>query len=495
MPRDLKSKRSIARLVTTRKVPSIRHVLYKAGPLNQRDVLNLLGDLGADLEPGQEDQGSQGGQGGQRGQRGYGHGDSESLGWQERKGLGAVLEDMPLSPLMHPELRKARLQHTQRKLFPSREKTEFQAALEKNPFGDFTSRAFLITDLLTSIPACMLTATVRSCALTGIRLPSFFHVQFSLRSHPNGSPWYLPTLLRPRKHEEQFWAKEEALRSKPTAEPVPEPSSQTIKSSAEIDAQRHIMSQKHESLKLTFSQSSPGSPPTTSEAAQPANDPTLAGTYITSQQIALKHIASLAPSQFLRHISFRWKSDPLVKNKLTRIVRRDDLDTFTLDLMRRRLLFQLCHYRISDQEDIQDLKSYGDLQKELEVMEERDAIGAVLWCGGEIYEKEVSKSPESISPPPYATIPYLGRQIPLYNLKTLLGEENLDRLRRLIEADPKRKVQFRSLASVKNNKYTVQCRLWLWKVMGYIGDGVDAEGERTRAESGAKGDEIGEVKE
>ena len=483
----------IIRLVTTRKAPFIRRVIQrKVISPSHREVLNLLGDLTTDLEPGQEDQRSQGAQ---RGGGGHGDGDSESLGWQERRRLGSVLEDMPLSPLMHPELRKARIQHTQRKLFPSIEKTQFQAALEKNPFGDSTSRVFLITDLLTTNPARMLTAPVRSCALTGIRLPSAFHLRFSLRSHPNGSPWYLPPLMKLPKKERKFWAEQEALWNKSTAEPTPEPSSLMVKISADIDAQRHAMSKNNEALDPTFSQSSSGSPPTTSQAAQPANDPTMSGTYITSQQIALKHIASLAPSQFLRHIPSRWKSDPLLKTKLTSIVRREDLDTFTLERMRSRVVYELCNNRISNQEDIQDLKSYENLQKELEVIGDRDVIGAVLWCGGEIYENEDSKSLESISPPPYATIPHLKRQIPLYNLKTLLGEENLERLRRLAEADPNKKVRFRSLARVNDNIYTVQCRIWLWKLMGYVGDGVDAGGESTGAENVAKGDETGELKE
>ena len=120
---------------------------------------------------------------------------------------------------------------------------------------------------------------------------------------------------------------------------------------------------------------------------------------------------------------------------------------------------------------------YVDVDHELGAVQERNQIGAVLWAGGgEEYRKTADENskddPMAISPPPYATIPYRGRQIPLFNLRTLLGDKHLEGLRRLADKDPNVNVRFRSLATVKNKKRTLECRLSLWKLMGYVGDGM-----------------------
>lgn len=46
------------------------------------------------------------------------------------------LEQLPLSPLMHPQLLRARRRYTEKKPLPSKELTEFQKLLEKNPYGE-----------------------------------------------------------------------------------------------------------------------------------------------------------------------------------------------------------------------------------------------------------------------------------------------------------------------------------------------------------------------
>ena len=55
------------------------------------------------------------------------------------RGAESPLEHIPLSPLMHPNLISARRRYTESKPLPSKDKTEFQKLLEKNPFGDFHS--------------------------------------------------------------------------------------------------------------------------------------------------------------------------------------------------------------------------------------------------------------------------------------------------------------------------------------------------------------------
>lgn len=53
--------------------------------------------------------------------------------------------------------------------------------------------------LLTVRTAQALSTPVRSCALTGLRFPSYFLLDFGLATHPRaGKPWQLPRLVLDR---------------------------------------------------------------------------------------------------------------------------------------------------------------------------------------------------------------------------------------------------------------------------------------------------------
>ncbi|MCJ1353470.1 MAG: hypothetical protein MMC33_003456 [Icmadophila ericetorum] len=460
MPKDLQAAKPIARLVQSKKPWPVFRTHFAGSvtavrPPSRGDFLNLLGDLKADLESSNTSR---------EGEEIIRHGDTKTLEEpQTGANFGSILEGMPLSPLIHPELRKARQQFKRKKEFPAKEKTEFQKALEKNPF------------------AHMLAEPVRTCALSGIRQPSSFHIRFALRSHPSGNLFYLPTRLAPTKQEEELWAQAEALLAEPTSESGLDSDSQSVAKPNETDQREQVKINDETSQRLSTSQSNPRIPSPTITAPNPSStsDPTMAGTYITCQQVALKQLSTIPQSSFFRHIPNRWKSNPFVQGKLNRIVRRQDLDTFTLDLMRRQVVSYIHYLCKADkgQDFIRDCKMYVDVDHELGAVQERNQIGAVLWAGGgEEYRKTTDENskddPMAISPPPYATIPYRGRQIPLFNLRTLLGDKHLEGLRRLAEKDPNVNVRFRSLATVKNKKRTLECRLSLWKLMGYVGDGM-----------------------
>ena len=62
-------------------------------------------------------------------------GDSPSHGEAKAQEEKKTLENMPLSPLMHPNLIKARQRHLEAKPLPGRDKTGFQLLFEKNPYG------------------------------------------------------------------------------------------------------------------------------------------------------------------------------------------------------------------------------------------------------------------------------------------------------------------------------------------------------------------------
>ena len=73
----------------------------------------------------------------------------------------------------------------------------------------------------------------------------------------------------------------------------------------------------------------------------------------------------------------------------------------------------------------------------------------------------------SVPPPPYATVSYQDRQIPLFNLHALLGEKHLHSLR--YEGNQGNKWPH-PLYVITNKKYTTKAIMWLWKLMGYLGE-------------------------
>ena len=73
----------------------------------------------------------------------------------------------------------------------------------------------------------------------------------------------------------------------------------------------------------------------------------------------------------------------------------------------------------------------------------------------------------SVPPPPYATVPYRGRQIPLFNLCTLLGEKHLSSLR---YQGNQENPWSQPLYVIKNKNHTTKAIMWLWKLMGYLGE-------------------------
>ena len=94
---------------------SIRFVSSRTFQLSDDEILGLLQEVQQDIKSTDGDKND---------------GDSS----KSSKGA-SLLENMPLSPLMHPNLINARKRHTSSKPLPSKERTEFQTLLEKNPFG------------------------------------------------------------------------------------------------------------------------------------------------------------------------------------------------------------------------------------------------------------------------------------------------------------------------------------------------------------------------
>ena len=95
--------------------------------------------------------------------------------------------------------------------------------------------------------------------------------------------------------------------------------------------------------------------------------------------------------------------------------------------------------------------------------------GAVLWLGRQRIDGDgqgagdVESAFEGDGPPPYAMVEYRGKQIPVYNLKTLLGEQRLQDLREKCPA-----IRDSDLAVLKERNLSLDMQMWLWKLMGYL---------------------------
>lgn len=344
-------------------------------------------------------------------------GTATTIGLPRDSGITAgALEDprLPLSPLLDPDLLGARNRYKLPKLEPSSEPSAFQKKLQKNPYGTI---AFRIVPYSTATKWCSaqaLATPVRQCAVTGSRLPNFFLLGFGLIPHPRtGKPWQMPKLVvdtntvNPSVVSTVESAEQNVTPSYPAAEPI-------------------------------------GYPRT------PA--PTAAGSYIVAHQSAMKLISTLKQKSYMQLLPQRWKLD--ARFKADQIVWRKDMDTFVLDLMRRKIVKLLEYLSSQPAAYIVQCQDYESIQK-------RHQPGAVLWLGQPRGDDSMMSSKED--PPPYAMVEYKSSgYIPLYDLPALLGPEHLYELRNIS------KLFEGTLAVIKRKRNTIDCQMQLWKLMGYM---------------------------
>ncbi|KAI4260081.1 MAG: hypothetical protein LQ352_000460 [Teloschistes flavicans] len=307
---------------------------------------------------------------------------------------------LPLSPLMDPERQSARNRYKMRKPEPSSELSEFQKKLQKSPY------------------AKALATPVRSCALTGARLPSYFLLDFGLAPHPRtGKPWQMPKLA--------------------------------------IDCHTASL---HETSRLDANpeqqESASSGTDTDGGAASHSRKParTVAGSHIISQRSSLKLMSSLKYRTVSQSMPLRWKQDG--RFKAQEIVWREDMDTFVLDLMRRKTIKLLKYLSAQPAAYVVACEGFQDI-------ENKHQPGAVVWLG----EPRSYSNPttEAEDPPPYAMVEYRSSgHMPIYNLPALLGPNYLILLRNAGKPFDK------TLAVIKKKRNTTEVQLHLWKLMGYF---------------------------
>ncbi|KAL8781549.1 MAG: hypothetical protein Q9203_000234 [Teloschistes exilis] len=312
---------------------------------------------------------------------------------------------LPLSPLMDPELQAGRNRYKTRKPEPSSEPSEFQKKLQKNPYAQ------------------ALATPVRSCALTGARLPSYFLLDFGLALHPRtGKPWQMPKLA--------------------------------------IDSHTASLHKPlHPDDDLEQGESASSKTDTNDDAASNSRKSprAVAGSHILSQRSSLKFMSSLKQRTMSQLIPLRWKQDG--RFKAQEIIWREDMDTFVLELMRKKIVKLLKYLSSRPAAYITPCEGFQDIKK-------KHQPGAVVWLGEP--GSHSNSIAEAEGPTPYAMVEHRSsRRIPIYNIPALLGPEYLILLRDAGKSFDK------TFAVIKQKRSTLEVQLQLWKLMGYMTSDFD----------------------
>jgi hypothetical protein len=368
--------------------------------------------------------------------------------------------DPPLSPFMNPEYFDARSKHRLPKCPPSKTPTPFQRQLSKNPY------------------ALALATPIRRCELTKATLPTFFLQQFNLMAHPQTSePWWVPgNLITKYRGTENTVIEEE--NSNGSSVQTKEPADNNPEDTEEFSDSETAFQASEVGSTTTDPTSLPAVDPL--HVPQPANQPTWLG--IDNRRIG-PTTWQLARQDLIHAVTtgsgfgqMPWKSFskilqqiPAARKTLNAANWRSDMDSFILELMRRRVREAL--------EDLTSLKRgyvVGCSTWEQALMPKRQAA-VILWTGTEIKDVIVDGEGERIhGPPEFATLninpsdfkPHDGQhrrsKILVHNLRILLGRAHMQKLRM---ACP---VYEKEFVILKDKRRVVDVLLKLWKLQGYL---------------------------
>ncbi|KAA6415461.1 MAG: hypothetical protein FRX48_00176 [Lasallia pustulata] len=289
------------------------------------------------------------------------------------------------SPLIDSQLRSARDRHRMPKARPSKQLPPSSQKLQKNPY------------------AHALASPLRNCFVTGIRLPDHFHLRTELTLHPEtGAPWQLPQdLARSLGDVEK---KESSGVSTPSANANAVPLTTTSNPSFKGVSLSH------------------------------------AGAHILAQHHCLSQVSVMKRREYLGSLPKPWKDSFGMEAK--RIVWREDMATFVLELLRQKVMKQLA-WLVSNSSGYV-VRCYGGYKQ----IADSHQAAAALWLGHARVTAVVPNTAEGVDsngtastesemdlkgsmqpPSPYAMAEYAGRCIPIYNLQTLLGEKHVLNLR------------------------------------------------------------------
>ena len=291
------------------------------------------------------------------------------------------------------------------------------------------------------VVAQALASPIRSCFVTEIRLPEHFHLRTELTLHPEtGAPWHLPQDL--------------------------------ARSSGDVE-------KKGSSGGSTQSANANAVPlTTTSNPSFKGVSLSHSGAHILAQHRCLFHVSVMKRREYLGLLPKSWKDSFGMEAKS--IVWREDMATFVLELLRKRVMKQLAWLVCNSSGYV--VRCSGGYKQ---IADSRQAAAA-LWLGHAGITAVVSNAAEgadsngtastegemdlkgSMQPPsPYAMAEYNGRYIPIYNLQTLLGEKHVLNLRESHE------IYGGEITVIKDKIATLVVQTRLWQLMAYLAMNVD----------------------
>ncbi|KAL1850466.1 hypothetical protein VTK73DRAFT_9652 [Phialemonium thermophilum] len=332
----------------------------------------------------------------------------------------------PLSPLMDPSYHDARrrFERPKRPESSTQEKSKFRRRLARNPY------------------ALALAEPCRWCVATRTVVPRYFLQDFKLVSHPEtGRPTWVSPSLAPSTVKQET---EGNVESKGATERTPQDSPPST---------------------LSTPPGSEGKTSAHSSGKTPAGP-----TGYTLSRLDLLGDGQRSKKQsypaMIRGRLLQGESSHRTRWAARKAPWREDMGVFLLELMRRRIVEDLLYLcRLSEQAD----RQYVVRRQGWDEMGRHPFRGCVLWLGGSPSgAQDAAGDAEETSREPgfFATLDVerarYDRKIPVHNLRMLLGEEHVDRLRR---ESP--------LMSDGNlflvcRKRTVQLQLKLWKLQGFM---------------------------
>ena len=372
-------------------------------------------------------------------------------------------KDFPMSPFLNPEYFEAKSKQTKPKLRVSKNPTPFQKQLSKNAY------------------ALALATPVRRCEMSFTTLPSFFLQRFSLMDNPKSNePWWIPGDLATKYRNNNTAMAQEDLKSV---------SAQSLESDDEYQLATkngsHSVPASDASTTTDTAINCKSSRTVTSvDVYEPLQSPTWAainhrklglGSWQLFRQDLIHGMTNsvYGPKPWTKPISKINALTPAGRNILSNAVWRPDMDSFVLELARRRAREAL--------EDLTSLKrGYVAASSTWEqALLPKRQVAVILWTGPEIVDVSAEEGEEEDrvhGPPEFATadlntssfnskLPYgqyRSCKVPVHNLRLLLGRSHVRTLR---NASP---IFNNELVILRDKRRVLDVLLKLWRLQGYV---------------------------
>ncbi|RKF78733.1 putative esterase-like protein [Golovinomyces cichoracearum] len=354
---------------------------------------------------------------------------------------------LPISPLMDDNFHEARQRHRQPKRKPDTTKlTPLQEAVRKNVY------------------ARALATPVRKCRLTGVMLPRFFLLGFhAIVNNKTGVPWYMPrgiTNKDPMKEEV-----EEQDRSYIEDISYTAFEDDTIRQGCESDAGSEAKENSSSSTSMVQSETPLEHHPTTTNSSYrsktfpPSTAKIGGGTYLLRSYQALDSLRTKSTKSSkgvpsLLFLTQNIRNSPFALETFNAARFRPDMADFVLTLKRRRVFDALILATRKFRGYISNFNPTRTLKT--------SQVAAVIIIGPPYINKDCDY--RSVTEQEFhAYMEKSTKDVPIFDLRILLGDEMLQQLKNSDEKRWKTEV-----LTIKNRNYSQYLLERLWELEGYL---------------------------